>query len=459
MQARNTLTGEETELEYDALVLATGAVPARPPIPGIDGERVFSLHAPGDGERIRALIEADEVDQAVIIGAGSIGLEAVEAFFAHAVDATIVEREAQVLPKLLDADMAEYVQSELERNDVTVLLSEQVERIEPGKVVTGQREIEADLVIVAAGVSPNVALAREAGLEIGATGAIAVNEYLETSDPAIYAGGDCVECLHRLTGKKMHIPLGSTANKHGRIIGDNVTGGRETFPGVVGTAVVKSMGVNIARTGLTVAEAKEAGFDAFATQTPSHDRAHYYPGGKHLILKLVVDAQTERLLGAQAVGPGEVAKRIDVLAAALTWQGTLKDIADLDLSYAPPFSTAIDPAAHGANQTRNQLAGMAAAVNAAELREMLASDGEFVVLDIRQPAELAKGGIEDRRSAAVALTELREHTFDLPLDRQIVTICQTGLRGYEACRILQAKGFTNARFLQGGLKAWTRTSS
>ncbi len=452
---RNVETDDPTELEYGQLVLATGAVPIRPPIEGLDRDQVFSLHVPEDAARIRKLIEAGDVDQAVIIGGGSIGLEAAESLFAHGIDVAILERERQLLPRLLDQDMASHVARELRRNDLEVFTSEKVARIENGlKVVTDKRTIEADLVLVAAGVTPNVELAQQGGLTIGATGAIAVNEFLQTSDPDIYAGGDCVECVHRVSGKKVYTPLGSTANKQGRIIGDNLTGGKEVFPGIVGTAILKSMGLNIARTGLTLEEARQLGFDAIATFTPSLDKAHYYPGGKPFIVKLVVDRNTEKLLGAQVVGSGDVAKRIDVLATVLFWGGTLRDISDLDLAYAPPYSTAVDPIAHASNQTRNQLDGMADAISADELNVLLASQENLLLLDVRQPAEVERGRIEDRRVVCVPLGELRQLPLRVTADTEVVVICQTGLRSYEACRILRSLGFERTRLLQGGVKVW-----
>lgn len=452
---RNMETGKETTLDYDRLVLATGACPVRPPIEGLDLDRVFSLHVPGDAARIRQLIEADEVDRAVIIGGGRTGLEAAEAFFAHAVDVTIVEREAQILPGFLDDDMAAHVQRDLCSSDLEVITSEVVTRIENGlKVVTDKRTIEADLVLVAAGVAPNVDLARAAGLTIGTTGAIAVNEYLQTSDADIYAGGDCVESSHRVSGGTVYAPLGSTANKHGRVIGNNLTGEREVFPGIVGTGILKSLGCNIAKTGLMLAEARDAGFDAISSLTPSFDKAHYYPGGKPFLVKLVADSNTEKLLGAQLVGPGDVAKRVDVLATALTWGATLKDLADLDLAYAPPYSTAVDPIAHAANHTRNQLAGMAVAVTADELRERIASNADVLLLDVRQPSEVERGGMSELPLRCVPLPELRRHSLDIATDREIIVICQSGLRGYEACRVLLGMGYTKTSYLQGGVKAW-----
>jgi len=459
---RHVETGEETALEYGQLVLATGGAPMRPPIEGLDLGRVFSLHVPQDAARMRELIEADEVDKAVIIGGGSIGLEAVESLFAHAVDTAVVELKGHVLPALLDADMAEIVAAELRNNEIELFATEGVARIEDdgngnaGKVVTDQREIETDLVLVAAGVAPGVDLAREAGLEIGGSGGIVVDEGMRTSDPSIFAGGDCVECTHRITGEKVCVPLGSTANKHGRVIGDNLTGGDETFPGVVGTAILKSLGLNIARTGLTLEEAKQRGFDAIATLTPSIDHAHYYPGGKLIFVKLVAERATGKLLGAQIVGTGDVDKRIDVLATGLTYGCTLKDVSDLDLAYAPPFSTAVDPVAHAANHTRNQLGGLAAGIGCDELTQMLASDAEFVLLDVRQPKEVEGDPVADRRVKCVPLPELRRHSLDVPPGTEIVVLCQTGLRGYEGCCTLVSMGFTNARHLEGGAKAWVR---
>jgi NADPH-dependent 2,4-dienoyl-CoA reductase/sulfur reductase-like enzyme/rhodanese-related sulfurtransferase len=463
IRLRNVETGEESLLEYGRLVLATGSQAARPPIEGMNLDRVFNLQVPDDAVRMLALIEADEIDEAVIIGGGSIALEAVESLFAHGIDVTLVEREDHLLPKLLDGDLAAFVEQEIKGNDIDVLTGETVTRVERASngsgcnVVTQTREINADMVLVAVGVAPNVELARCAGLTIGPTGAIAVNEFLQTSDPSIYAGGDCVENIHRVSGKAVYAPLGSTANKHGRVIGNNLTGEQEAFPGIVGTAILKSMGLNIARTGLTLAETKALGMNAVATLTPSLDIAHYYPGGKPFFVQLVTDETTEKLLGAQIVGRGDVAKRIDVLATTLFWGGSLKDVSDLDLAYAPPYSTAVDPVAHASNQTRNQIAGMAEAMQAAELDRMLASDRDFVLLDVRQPTEVARGRIDDRRAKHVPLTKLRQGGLGFSADEEIVTVCQSGLRGYEACRILQGLDFSNVKFLQGGIKAWDIT--
>ena len=210
------------------------------------------------------------------------------------------------------------------------------------------------MVLLAIGVRPNVQLAKDAGLTLGTTGALAVNDQLQTSDPDIYAGGDCVECTHLLTGQKVFVPLGSTANKHGHVMGDNITGGTSTFPGIVGTTVFKVLDYNLARTGLTEKQARQLGYNVLTTLVPGPDRAHYYPTAATLLVKLVADAANGRLLGAQALGPGDAVKRIDVLATALTFGATIDHLPDLDLGYAPPYSSAVDPLAHAANVLAQQ---------------------------------------------------------------------------------------------------------
>jgi NADPH-dependent 2,4-dienoyl-CoA reductase/sulfur reductase-like enzyme len=363
--ARNLETGETETIGYDKLVIATGASPARPPIEGLDHDRVFSVHVPAEAKRLRDLIEADEIDKAAFIGGGRIALEVTEGFFSQGVESIIIEMEDTILPTVLDPEMAASVAYTVRNQGVEIFTSERVVRIEGSdegpacRVITETREIEADAVIVATGVRPNAQLAEDAGLEIGKTGAIAVNERLQTSDPDIYAGGDCVECLNLVTGEKTYAPLGSTANRHGRVIGDNVTGGDSKFPGIVGTSAMKTMGVNVASTGITEREAKSLGHDVLACVVPWMDHAHFYPGGRAIMIKMVADAADGRLLGAQAVGPGDVTKRIDALAAALTSRATIDDVANLDVGYAPPYSTALDSIAHAANLLRNKRDGLA----------------------------------------------------------------------------------------------------
>jgi len=460
---RNVDTGETETVDYDKLVIATGASPVKPPIEGLDIDRVFFVHLPTEAERLRGMIEDDEIESAVFIGGGRIALEVTEAFFSQAVDSTIVEMEETILPTVLDPEMAASVAHTLSGQGVEIFTSEKVLRIEKNgeesacKVITESREIEADAVIVATGVRPNVALAADAGLEIGETGAIAVNERLQTSDPDIYAGGDCVECTNLVTGKKSYVPLGSTANRHGRVIGDNITGGDAKFPGIVGTAVMKTMGVNIACTGITEREAKALGYDVSTCIVPWMDRAHYYPGGKAIMVKMVADTADGRLLGVQAIGPGDVTKRVDVIAAALTNRATIDDVANLDIGYAPPYATALDSISHAANLLRNKRDGLAVSIMPAELRGRMAGDNDFVLLDVRESAEVEKSALDDERVLAIPLSRLSAAAEEIPKDKELICLCQLGMRSYEACRTLAGMGAGDVKFLEGGLRLWNET--
>ena len=336
-----TRNGSSDEIPYDYLVIATGSVPAKLNVPGSDAEGVLSLNSPEDAEKIVEMWMNDEVEHAVIVGGGLIGMECAEAFSRLEFGVTIVELMDHILPGLLDAEMAALVTKYLESKGVKILTNSSVKEIlTDGDRVTGVRvgdkTIDAQMVLVAIGVRPNTKLAKDAGLEIGETGAIKVNEYLQTSDPSIYAGGDCVENKHIVTGKPIYVPLGSTANKHGRVIGDNVTGGKSIFPGVVGTTIFKVFDFNVAKTGLTEKQAIEMGYEPITAVISSPDRLHNFPGQKPIRIKLVAD-KTGKLLGAQIVGLGAVDKRIDVIATALHFGATIDDVANLDLAYAPPY--------------------------------------------------------------------------------------------------------------------------
>jgi pyruvate/2-oxoglutarate dehydrogenase complex dihydrolipoamide dehydrogenase (E3) component/rhodanese-related sulfurtransferase len=423
------------------------------------------MHVPAEAERLRDLIEDDQIDKAVFVGGGRIALEVTEAFFAQAVNSVIIEREDSLLPAALDPEMAASVAHTLRNQGVEIFTSEKVLRIEGSegspecRVITETLEIAADAVIVATGVEPNVRLAADAGLTIGKTGAIAVNGRLQTSDPDIYAGGDCVECINLVSGEKVYAPLGSTANRHGRVIGDNVVGGDSTFPGVVGTAAMRTMGLNIAVTGVTERRAKALGYDTLACVAPWMDRAHFYPGGKPIMIKMVADAADGRLLGAQAVGAGDVTKRIDVLATALTHGATIDDVANLDIGYAPPYSTALDNIAHAANLLRNKRDGLADSITPMELRERSESAKDFVMLDVREQSEVEKSGFEADNVCAIPLSRLSGAAGELPEDKELICFCKLGMRSYEACRMLKRMDIHNTKFLEGGLRLWNETDA
>ncbi|MEI9478662.1 MAG: FAD-dependent oxidoreductase, partial [Deltaproteobacteria bacterium] len=325
-------TGEGDTIPYDTLVLATGGEPIPLPVEGADLNNVFRLWQPEDAIAMKGVVTAGDPKTAVIIGGGLIGVEMTEALTRWGLHVTLVEMMPHILPGLLDEEVAAYLTRYLRSEGVDILTGSRLMKIlgndegNATKVTTPDTEILSDIVLIAIGVRPNSKLAKEAGLEIGKTGGIVVNEYLQSSDPDIYAGGDCVENVHLMTGEKVFIPLGSTANKHGRVIADNIMGNKEKFKGVLGTGVVKVFDYNIGKTGLTEGQARGAGFDVVTTLAPAMDSAHYYPTHKPLLLKLIADRKTRKLLGLQAVGFGEAVKRVDVMATALTFGATVNDL-------------------------------------------------------------------------------------------------------------------------------------
>jgi len=456
--------GGESGIPYDKLVLATGASPCKPPLPGADLENVFTLRAPRQAEEIRKKIEAGQADRMTIIGAGRIGLEVAEAFSNQAVDTTIVDIADQVLPGLLDPEMAKAVEKVLKGEKVELHLGEKVKALEGEsgkvtKVVTENREIETDAVLLAAGVRPEAHLARDAGLDLGVTGAIAVDDHMGTSDPDILAGGDCVENLHLVTGQKVWVPLGSTANRHGRVIGDNLTGGDSAFPGIVGTGILRTLGANVGCSGITEEKARELGYDPVSCLVPSTDKSHFYPGGKDVLIKLTGDRKTGRLLGVQAVGSGDVVRRVDAVAAALRYKGTIADLADMDLCYAPPFGAAIEAVAHAANILRNKMEGLARTVTVGEVREILAAGEDALIIDVRSAPEIeAHGRIQAPGYVHVEMAELRHRLADLPRDKRTIVVCQAGQRSYEIFRVLSAAGFEKVEYMEGGMHMFNRTA-
>ena len=456
----NLDTNEHQELAYDQLVLATGGAPVVPPFPGVDLKNVFTLRSPHDAQVIRDAIGTGRIKKAVIVGAGLIGLEMCEALVARGLETTVIEMFPHVLPGLLDMETATFVERHMKANNITGVMGEKVAALKGDhlgnvtQVVTDKQSIDADLVIIAVGVRPNDQLARDAGLNVHPRGGILVNDYLQTSDPDIYAGGDCVLCKHRVSGQTVYVPLGSTANKHGRVIGDNIAGRQVVFAGIVGTAVAKHCDFNIGSAGLTESKARDLGYNVVTTLAPAPDHAHYYPGAKVILIKLVADADTRKLLGVQVVGPGDSAKRIDVVATALCFGATVDDIADLDLGYAPPYSGAMDNIIHAANIIRNKLDGIVETISPIQVKAKIDAGENFVLLDVRGPGEYKTMRIEDPRVRLIPLGKLRASLDDLPKDQEIIPFCKISLRGYEAACILKGAGFNNVRFMDGGVVAW-----
>lgn len=452
-------TDEKRAIPYDKLVLATGADAVMPPFPGADLNGVYRLNHPYDAEGIKKAV-SDGCGKAAIIGAGLIGMEVAEALASQGLSVTIIEMMDHVVPALLDADIAAHLQRHLAEKGVTVLTGARVTGIEGDDrgrvtgVLTDKGVVDAELALVAIGVRPAVKLARDAGLEIGTTGAIKVNEYLQTYDPDIYAGGDCAENVNRITGAPIYAPLGSTANKHGRVIGDNVTGGDSTFRGVLGTVVFKAFEFNVGRVGLTERECAAQGIPYLMALTPGPDRAHYYPSARPMVLKVVSHAETGKLLGMQAVGTGDVVKRVDVVATAITFGATAHDISELDLGYAPPYSSAVDLLAHAGNVIDNKARGIARSVTPAEVKRKMDAGEDFVLLDVRTPQEVEAARLSDHRVVNIPLGKLKERAGELPADKEIVAFCKISVRGYEAQRILEGKGFSKVYFMDGGLMGW-----
>jgi NADPH-dependent 2,4-dienoyl-CoA reductase/sulfur reductase-like enzyme/rhodanese-related sulfurtransferase len=453
-------TERRSTLKYDKLVIATGAIPTVPPWEGKELKGIFTLSNIPDANAIRGYLANLVKKEAVIVGAGLIGMEMAEAFVVAGCRVTVIEALNWPLPTLLDADIAAHVKKHLESKGVRFFFGQRVSGFQGDstgrvrKVLAGDASYEAGLVLLSLGVKPNTGLAREAGLTIGTTGGLSVNQYLQTSDPDIYAGGDCAETVNLITGKKTLVPLGSTANKQGRVIGTNVTGGSETFAGVMGTAIAKIFDYNVGRTGLNEPQAREAGYDVTIALVPTFDHATYYPGAREILIKLVAEKSTGKLLGGQAVGTGDTAKRIDVLAAALTFGAKAADLANLDLGYAPPYNSAMDPLHNAANVIRNKQSGQARSLTPLEVKRKLDSGEDFILLDVRSPAEWQAQRIEAGQVRLIPLPELRRRIGELPRDKEIVTVCRTSVRAYQAQRILDGAGFKNVKLMDGSLAAW-----
>jgi NADPH-dependent 2,4-dienoyl-CoA reductase/sulfur reductase-like enzyme len=349
---RNLTTQTDFTDRWDKLILTTGGVAARPPIPGLDLPGIFTLRTVEDAVAIRRWLKEQRPQRGVIVGGGYIGLEMAEALAAHQVQLTLVEMMPQVLPNM-DAEMAAYVQEELTGQGVSLYLEQAVEAFEGrgqvSQVVAGGQRLPADVVIFSIGVKPGITLTREAGIDLGPTGAVAVDDHQRTNLPQVWAAGDVAEARHLVTGKPAYIPLGTTANKQGKVAGANAAGGDETFAGIVGTAVVKVFDMQAAQTGLTEKRARQEGFDVETVTIKSAARAHYMPEHPPIHVKLVYERGSQRVLGAQMVGREGVSKRIDVVAAALHAGWTTYDLAELDLSYAPPFAPVWDPVLVAAN--------------------------------------------------------------------------------------------------------------
>jgi len=448
---RDHSAGREYTESYDTLILAPGAAPIRPPLPGIDDPRVLTLRNIPDMDWMIAALDS-KVRRVCVAGAGFIGLEMIEALRHKGLEVTVIERDPQILAPL-DAEMTAPLLEALQRQQVKLHIGDGLAAIEPNPplrlVLSSGTRIETDLLVLAIGVRPENKLALDAGLTMGVGGSIAVNAQQQTSDPAIYAVGDAVQVNHVVDGRPVVLPLAGPANRQGRIVADVIFGKQAAYRGSQGTAICKLFEMTAGATGLNEKALKAAGMPYRKIYIHANDHAGYYPGAKQISLKLLFAEDTGRVLGAQAVGESGVDKRLDVLATAIQAQMTVDDLAEMELSYAPPYGSAKDPVNLAGMAAQNVIAGLSSLIEPEDLDAAILSAGATLV-DLRQPGELQQGYIPGAEN--LPLPQLRTQA-SFPKDVPLVVYCQVGLRGYIGQRQLQLNGYS-VHNLNGGFRTW-----
>ena len=447
-------TGEEFEEPYDKLLLSPGAMPTKLRLAGGDSDRVFTLRTVEDTLAIHTFIKEQAPKTAVLAGGGFISLELAENLRKRGLEVTIVQLDPQLLLPL-DPEMAAFLHGEMRRNGVRLLLSHTVEGFQPRAngvqvLLKDADPIQADLVVMAIGVTPDTHLAKEAGLELGVRGSIVVNDRMETSVPDIYAVGDAVQVRQLVSGQETLVSLAGPANKQGRIAADNICGLDSRYTGALGSSVLKAFDLTVAATGLNESAAKKAGIPCDKVYLSPASHAGYYPGGTVMTMKVLFQPETFRLLGAQIVGYDGVDKRIDVLATAIRAGLTGPELAELDLAYAPPYSSAKDPVNMAGFMMENLSRGLVEQFFPEDV-DALPRDGSATLLDVRTPGEYAAGHAEGFVNLPV--DDLREHLAEIPADKPVYLICQSALRSYIACRILSQHGL-RCSHLSGGWRLY-----
>lgn len=458
---RDLITGENEEVGYDKLILATGSSPRYPRVPGVELSGVTTLQSMRDADFLRRVRDERRIRKAVIIGGGLIGMETSEALELAGIEITIVELLPQLLT-FLDWEMAKLVENHVKTKNANVITQNGLAAFlgEDGKL-TGVKlingtELPCELAVVAIGVSPNTRLARDADIVIGETGGIAVDQYMQTSDPDIYAVGDCIEVTNLITGKKVLAPYGDLANLEGRVAGENAAAGnRATFPGTIQTGICKVFDYTAGSTGLSEKTARDMGFTEIETVINASPDKPGFMQGKMLVSKLVVERASGRILGAQCVGMGDVSKQIAQWAMAIKGSLTIDDMINADLPYAPPFSLAIDHGIASAHIVQNKIRGFMEGISCAEVKKKIDNREKVFFLDTRGPDEYEQMrlGIGE---TLIPIGTLRQRLDELPQDKdvEIICYCKISLRGYEAARVLTAKGWRNVKVMEGGLMAW-----
>ncbi len=452
IEVKNLDTGEAFIDTYDKLVLATGATPIKPNIPGIDSENIFYLRNVRSADSIVNFIHTKSPKKAVVVGAGYIGLELLENLTYLGIEVTLIEKSESVMSKL-DKDMSVYLENYLEKKGIKLFLGEAVEKISNnGKSVetSSGKALETDMIVFCIGVTPNTVLAKEIGMELAENGAIRVSKKLETSIPDIYAVGDCASSYSILNGEELYVPLGSTANKMGRIAGDSITGGNLEFRGILGTGIFKVFDLAVAQTGLNEEQAIDRGYEVEVIHNIKPNQTQYLKSSREMVIKAIADKNSEKLLGVQIIGEKGVDKRIDVFATAMTFGAKVGDLFHLDLAYAPPFSTTKDPVIYTGMVLDNAINGKNKILT---VKELLKNRDEYTVIDVRANNQYESGHIEG--AINISLGDLKQKTISFDKDQKYVVHCNKGVTGNAAQNLLLNLGFENVFNLSGGYKNYT----
>jgi NADPH-dependent 2,4-dienoyl-CoA reductase/sulfur reductase-like enzyme/rhodanese-related sulfurtransferase len=463
VQLEDLKTGKRQDIEYDTLMLATGSQPVIPPIPGNNAEGVFTISDLHKAIAIKEMIAKGKVGKAVVIGGGAIGIEMAEAMTdLWGIETAIIEFKDQLLPRIIDWPMAAILEKHLRDHNVAVYLGEAAEEIvvQDGKAIavrTAKRSIDTDIVIMAVGVRPRSKLAQDAGLLVSASGGIVVNERMQTSDPDIFAAGDCVDIIHLVSGKRFVAPFGSMANKEGRVAADNMAGIPSVFKGGVGSFIVKAFELSVGSVGLSLEAARAEGFDAdFSLSSPS-DRAHFFPGQDIICIELIFDKRTRKVLGFQGTGPvnDALSARIDAAAVALSVGATIDDFANIEMAYSPPFSPAIDPINAAAYIADNLCDNRMRQISIEEFYGWMAdpsSHPDWQVLDVRHEKQ-ALPFVEQLGASiwsSLPYDQVRDRYSELPTDKKLIVFCNAGSRSFEVQIFLDYVGIKNSTVLPGG---------
>lgn len=445
VKARSLQDGLEKEFSYDKLVIATGASPIHPNLPGMDLKNIFYMRTPEDAFALRDAIKEIPAKRAVVVGGGFIGLEVAENLAAEGIRVSVIDMAQHTLPGF-DPEIAGYVENRLADEGIMVFPETKLEGVEGDgkveKVLTSRRAMKADLAVMSIGIRPNTAFLEGSGIELNPNRTVAVNQQMQTNDPDIYAVGDCAGVTNRITGKTVWSPMGSSANIEGRRTAKNMAGENRPYPGVLGTGVCKLPGMNVGRTGLSETQAREAGFHPVSAVCVVDDKAHYYPGADSFVIKMTADAETGKFLGIQVVGPGAVDKIVDIAVTALTLKADLSQLEDMDLAYAPPFSTAIHPFSQALNILENKMSGEMDSFGPQEYLDG-AADGYRVIDCGMAPA------IEGAQYLDVA--EIHGEVPGIAKDEKVLLVCTKGKRAYLTQNRLKYYGYTNTKVLEGGL--------